>query len=123
MSLTCGFLHKSAISFPSVLIFFPGFFPACLACIYLSDKPQFGFKSCLLRSWLKMKFSPGYVFPLVCISYCYIILNFEECFCFKVHFVKLIRVLLHVAHPVLNVLIIKSHSVSFVCFLSLNNNK
>ena len=41
------------------------FFTACLACIYLSNKPQFGFKNCLLRSWLKMKFFPGYVFPLV----------------------------------------------------------
>lgn len=60
-----GFLQVSYLVPICVDILSWVFFTACLACIYLSDKPQFGFKSCLLRSWLKMKFFPGYVFPLV----------------------------------------------------------
>lgn len=60
-----GFLQVSYLVPICVDILSWVFSTACLACIYLSDKPQFGFKTCLLRSWLKMKFFPGYVFPLV----------------------------------------------------------
>lgn len=98
-----GFLQVSYLVPICVDILSRLFFTACLACIYLSDKTQFGLKTCLPMLRLKMKFLHGCVFPIyACDHYLILPLRYS---CFKMYSITLIRVLFHVVCSILRSLI------------------